>query len=448
MTTDPLALCVIEAPGALGADVVVGSAQRFGVPLGFGGPHAGFIAVRDGLERQLPGRLVGVSTDADGSPAFRLSLQTREQHIRREKATSNICTAQVLLANVAAFYGMWHGPEGLAAIAERVHHHAAAIATGLRTAGIAVIHDEFFDTVQVRVMGRARALVEAAALRGINLRLVDEDTVGVTTDEVTTVDHVRGVLETFEASAEAIAGPGQPALPDAVRRETQFMQHSSFHRFRSETAMLRELRRMADRDLALDRSMIPLGSCTMKLNATTEMEPITWPGFAAIHPFAPLEQAAGYLELIGDLERWLLEVTGYEAVSLQPNAGSQGELAGLLAIRAYHRSLGEIDRDVCLIPASAHGTNAASAVMAGMRVVVVKCDDNGNIDLADLHAKIVDNNKKLAAIMVTYPSTHGVFEESIGEVCEAVHDAGGQVYLDGANLNAHGRPGGARPVRC
>jgi glycine dehydrogenase len=443
VTTDLLALCLLEAPGHRGADICVGSAQRFGVPLGFGGPHAGFMAVRRGIERSLPGRLVGVSVDADGRPALRLALQTREQHIRREKATSNICTAQVLLANISGFYAMWHGPEGLTAIAERVAGHAATLAAGLAALDVQLVAGAFFDTVQARVPGRAAEVVAAAAEQGVNLRLVDADIVGVSCDEVTTADHVAAVLAAFGHHGPVPVAEGR--VPAEVRRSTPFLTHPTFSRFRSETAMLRELRRLSDRDLALDRTMIPLGSCTMKLNATTEMEPITWDGFAGIHPFAPLDQVGGYRRLVADLERWLCEVTGYDAVSLQPNAGSQGELAGLLAIRAFHRGNGDDQRDVCLIPSSAHGTNAASAVMAGMRVVVVACDDAGNVNLDDLRAKATAAGERLAALMVTYPSTHGVFEEAIGEVCALVHDAGGQVYLDGANLNA--LVGLARPGR-
>ncbi|MEO5678322.1 MAG: aminomethyl-transferring glycine dehydrogenase, partial [Acidimicrobiales bacterium] len=442
VTADPLALCLLEAPGTWGADVCVGSAQRFGVPLGFGGPHAGFMAVRQGLERSLPGRLVGVSVDADGQPALRLALQTREQHIRREKATSNICTAQVLLANVAAFYAMWHGPEGLTAIAQRVHRHARTLAGQLAGGGVDVVHADIFDTVRARVPGQAAAVVAAARGQGINLRLVDDDVVGITCDEVTTAVHVDAVVAAFGVAPGA-ATEFDAAVP--LPRTTPFLTHPTFSRFRSETAMLRELRRLSDRDLALDRTMIPLGSCTMKLNGTTEMEPVTWDGFAGIHPFAPLDQSAGYQVMIADLERWLAEVTGYDAVSLQPNAGSQGELAGLLAIRAFHRSRGEEGRDVCLIPSSAHGTNAASATMAGMRVVVVACDEAGNVDVGDLAAKVAAAGDGLAALMITYPSTFGVFEEAIGDVCAAVHDAGGQVYLDGANLNA--LVGLARPGR-
>ncbi len=435
VAADLLALTLLRPPGECGADIAVGSAQRFGVPYGFGGPHAGYMAVRDGLQRQLPGRLVGVSVDADGAPAHRLALQTREQHIRREKATSNICTAQVLLAVMASMYAVYHGPDGLAAIAQRAHRRAAEIAAGLRAGGVEVVHDAFFDTVLARVPGRAAEVVAAARERGINLRHADADHVGVSCDERTVPEHVTAVLEAFGVPADGAAGAAE-AIPADLRRESPYLTHPVFHAHRSETAMLRYLRRLQDKDIALDRSMIPLGSCTMKLNATTEMEPITWPEFADVHPFAPLDQAAGYLELIGELECALAEITGYAKVSVQPNAGSQGELAGLLAIRGYHASRGEEHRDVCLIPSSAHGTNAASAVMAGMRVVVVKCDDGGNIDLDDLYAKIAQHGERLSAIMVTYPSTHGVFEETITDVCAAVHDAGGQVYVDGANLNA------------
>ncbi len=427
VATDLLALCLLRSPGALGADVAVGSSQRFGVPLMFGGPHAAFMAVRSGLERSLPGRLVGVSVDADGDPAYRLALQTREQHIRREKATSNICTAQVLLAVMASMYAVYHGPDGLTAIASRVHDKARDIA-GLGDP----VHDTFFDTVQLRVPGRAAAAVESALDEGVNLRLVDADTVAIACDETTTDEHVATLRDVFGVGG----GPPAGSIPDELRRDDQFLTHPVFHSHHSETAMLRYLRRLADKDVALDRSMIPLGSCTMKLNATAEMEPVTWPGFAEVHPFAPLDQADGYRALIADLEHWLAAMTGYDAVSLQPNAGSQGELAGLLAIRQWHRSRGEAGRDVCLIPSSAHGTNAASAAMAGMRVVVVGCDDEGNVDLDDLRAKLDANGAAVAALMVTYPSTHGVFEEAIGDICAAVHAAGGQVYVDGANLNA------------
>ncbi len=435
VAADLLALTLLTPPGELGADVVVGTTQRFGVPLGYGGPHAGYIAVRTGLERGLPGRLVGVSVDADGAQAYRLALQTREQHIRREKATSNICTAQVLLAVVASMYAVWHGPEGLRDIASRVHRHAVVLAAGLRTGGIEVVHAEFFDTVLARVPGRAEAVVAAAAELGVNLGLADADHVRIACDEVTTSSHIELVWKAFGASGGEQTGMAD-AIPEELRRESAYLTHPVFSIHRSETSMLRYLRRLSDKDYALDRGMIPLGSCTMKLNATTEMEPITWPGFAGIHPFAPVEQAQGYLELVRQLEHWLAEITGYDAVSLQPNAGSQGELAGLLAIRAYHRDRGDVDRNVCLIPSSAHGTNAASAVMAGMRVVVVGAAEDGTVDLDDLRTKIAEHGPRLAAIMVTYPSTHGVYEEGITEICRLVHDAGGQVYVDGANLNA------------
>jgi glycine dehydrogenase len=432
---DLLALTLLTPPGEMGADVVVGSSQRFGVPLGYGGPHAGYMAVRDGLERGLPGRLVGVSVDADGAPAYRLALQTREQHIRRERATSNICTAQVLLAVVASMYAVWHGPEGLREIATRAHEHARLLADGLRSGGVEVVHDTFFDTVLARVPGRAEAVMATAGSLGVNLGLVDGDHVRIACDEVTTFAHLELVWKAFGAPAPVTARDGR-AFPAELARSSDFLTHPVFNSYRSETSMLRYLRRLADKDYALDRGMIPLGSCTMKLNGTTEMEPITWPGFAGIHPFAPIEQAQGYAELIRQLEQWLCSITGYDAVSLQPNAGSQGELAGLLAIRAYHRSRGDAQRDVCVIPSSAHGTNAASAVMAGMRVVVVGAGADGAVDLGDLRAKIVENGERLAAIMVTYPSTHGVYEEGITELCRMVHDAGGQVYVDGANLNA------------
>lgn len=434
VAADLLALTLLRPPAESGADIAVGSAQRFGVPYGFGGPHAGYMAVGEGIQRQLPGRLVGVSVDADGATAYRLALQTREQHIRREKATSNICTAQVLLAVMASMYAVYHGPEGLAAIAQRTHRRAAEVAAGLRAGGVEVVHGAFFDTVLARVPGRAAEVVAAARERGINLRPSGADHVAVACDETTLPEHVTAVLEAFGMPAEVDGA--EEAIPDGLRRESPYLSHPVFHAHRSETAMLRYLRRLQDKDIALDRSMIPLGSCTMKLNATAEMEPITWPEFANLHPFAPVDQAAGYLELIRELEDALAEITGYAKVSVQPNAGSQGELAGLLAIRGYHASRGDEHRDVCLIPSSAHGTNAASAVMAGMRVVVVKCDEGGNVDLDDLHAKIDEHGDRLAAIMVTYPSTHGVFEESITDVCAAVHAAGGQVYVDGANLNA------------
>jgi glycine dehydrogenase len=444
VATDLLACTVVKSPGEMGADAVVGTSQRFGVPLGFGGPHAGFLATREASKRTLPGRLVGVSVDAQGRTAFRLALQTREQHIRREKATSNICTAQVLLAVIAGLYASYHGPEGLRAIAQRVHGLTTRLAGALARGGVEVVHRAYFDTLTVRVPGRAAEIAAAARTRRINLREVDGDTLGIALDETTTVAVLDAVCEAFgvmptDAADEATAIPG-----DLVRT-SEYLTHPAFHRYRSEHEMLRYLRRLSDRDLALDRTMIPLGSCTMKLNATAEMMPITWPEFGALHPFAPVEQAQGYRQLFDDLEQWLCEITGYDAVSLQPNAGSQGEYAGLLAIRKYHASIGASGRDVCLIPASAHGTNAASAAMAGMRVVVVACDDHGNVDVDDLKRKAVEHADKLAALMVTYPSTHGVYEEQIREICAIVHDHGGQVYLDGANLNALvgvARPGG------
>jgi glycine dehydrogenase len=432
VAADLLALVLLAPPGEWGADVVVGSAQRFGVPMGYGGPHAGFFATRDEYKRNLPGRLVGVSVDAAGRPALRLALQTREQHIRREKATSNICTAQVLLANIAGFYAVYHGPDGLRAIAERVHARTAELAAGLTD-------HTFFDTISVSVPD-ADAVLARARAEGVNLRRIDGTTVGIALDETTTPEIVARVRRLLDAR------DGDPAgIPSELRRTSDILTHDVFRTYHSETQMLRYLRRLADRDLALDRTMIPLGSCTMKLNATTEMAPISWPGFAAMHPFAPADQAAGYSELFAELEAALCEITGYDAVSLQPNAGSQGELAGLLAIRAYHQGRGEGERAVCLIPSSAHGTNAASAVMAGMRVVVVACDDDGNVDFDDLKTRAHEHAADLAALMVTYPSTHGVFEAHIGDVCDVVHECGGQVYLDGANLNA--LVGLARPGR-
>jgi glycine dehydrogenase len=433
VAADLLALTLLRSPGEAGADIACGSAQRFGVPMGFGGPHAGYLAVRAGLERSLPGRLVGVSKDVDGAPAYRLALQTREQHIRREKATSNICTAQVLLAVIASMYAVYHGPDGLRRIARRTHEHATAIAAGLAAAGVELAGTAYFDTITALVPGRAAEVVAAAERAGVNVYAPDADRISISCDETTTAAHVTAVLAAFGAGP---AGPGTSAIPAALTRTTDFLTHPVFSSHHSETAMLRYLRSLSDKDYALDRGMIPLGSCTMKLNATTEMEPITWPEFANMHPFAPAAQTEGYRDLVAQLETWLAEVTGYDAVSVQPNAGSQGELAGLLAIRAYHRANGDLTRDVCLIPSSAHGTNAASAAMAGMRVVVVACDADGNIDLHDLQRKIDANAEQLAAIMVTYPSTHGVYETAISELCSRVHDAGGQVYVDGANLNA------------
>jgi glycine dehydrogenase len=433
---DLLALTLIAPPGEIGADVAFGTTQRFGVPMGFGGPHAGYLAVHTKHARQLPGRLVGVSQDADGNAAYRLSLQTREQHIRRDKATSNICTAQVLLAVMAAMYASYHGADGLTAIARRVHGRAAAIAAGL---GEALVHPDFFDTVLARVPGRADEIVAAAKDRGINLWRVDADHVSVACDEVTTEAHVAAVLESFGVPA------AEPGAADIATRTTEFLTHPAFTTYRTETAMMRYLRSLADKDLALDRTMIPLGSCTMKLNATAEMEPITWPEFARQHPFSPASDTPGLRRLIADLQDWLTAVTGYDEISLQPNAGSQGEYAGLLAIQAYHAERGQAQRDVCLIPSSAHGTNAASAALAGMRVVVVACRGNGDVDLDDLRAKIAQHAENLAALMITYPSTHGVYEHDVAEICAATHDAGGQVYIDGANLNA--LVGLARPGR-
>ena len=439
VAADLLALTLLTPPGEVGADAAVGSSQRFGVPLGFGGPHAGYLSVGEKQARQLPGRLVGMSRDADGNPALRLALQTREQHIRREKATSNICTAQVLLAVMAACYAVYHGPEGLAQIARRTHRMAAVLAAGLRDGGVEIEGDAFFDTVVARTPGRAGEVVGNAHEAGIALRHIDSDRVGISCSEVTTVAHLQTVWAAFGvevSDVDALDESTSDALPDGLLRTSEYLTHPTFHDFRSETSMMRWLRRLADADLALDRTMIPLGSCTMKLNAAAEMEPVTWPQFAELHPLAPEADTAGTREMITQLERWLAELTGYHAVSVQPNAGSQGELAGLLAIAAYHRSNGDHERDVCLIPASAHGTNAASAVMAGLRVVVVGTDPRGNVDLDDLRAKISEHGSKLAALMITYPSTHGVYESAVREVCAAVHDAGGQVYVDGANLNA------------
>jgi glycine dehydrogenase len=453
VAADLLALVLLTPPGELGADIVVGSSQRFGVPMWFGGPHAAYMATREAYVRSLPGRLVGVSADPAGRPALRLALQTREQHIRRERATSNICTAQVLLAVVAGMYAVWHGPDGLRVIAERVHRLTSILAAGLRQGAgdeVEVANGTWFDTLTVRVPGRAAEVAAAARQRRINLREVDADTVGVSLDETTTAATVEALWAAFgvtvggqgdggdggSGSVAALDAALPEGIPHELRRAGEILAHPVFRSYHSETELLRYLRRLADMDVALDRSMIPLGSCTMKLNATSEMAPVSWPEFANMHPFAPLEQARGYLDLIRELEAMLVEITGYDAVSLQPNAGSQGELAGLLAIRAWHRSRGDEQRDVCLIPSSAHGTNAASAAMAGMRVVVVACDQHGNVDLDDLRAKAAQHADRLAAAMVTYPSTHGVFEPGIRELCDVVHAGGGQVYVDGANLNA------------
>ena len=427
---DLLALTLFKSPGEYGADIAVGSAQRFGVPVGFGGPHAGFMAVRNGLERSLPGRLVGQSVDTHGNLAFRLALQTREQHIRRDKATSNICTAQVLLAVISAFYAMWHGPDGLKAIAERIQHFAYSLRSSAKDGGYLVDEYELFDTVLIKTP-KAEELSKKAVQDGFNFRLISKDEISISFDETTTTEDFADILQIFGLKGSKNNSPKQ-----TVARGSSFLTHPLFSTYHSETSMLRYIRSLSDRDLALDRTMIPLGSCTMKLNATSEMIPVTWPEFNSIHPFAPVDQSAGYKQLIELLSNWLTSVTGYDAVSLQPNAGSQGEFAGLLAIRNYLDNKGESARDICLIPSSAHGTNAASAVMAGMKVIVVACDEDGNVSLSDLKAKISEFRSNLAALMVTYPSTHGVFESAISEICELVHDAGGQVYVDGANLNA------------
>ena len=434
VATDLLALCLLKEPGAMGADICVGSAQRFGVPMGYGGPHAGFMSCRDDLKRSMPGRIVGVSIDAAGRQAYRLSLQTREQHIRREKATSNVCTAQALLAVMASFYAVFHGPMGLRAIAQRVHLHAATIAEALREAGADVQPDAFFDTVTVRVGVGQQGIMAAARHRGINLRRVGRDRVGISVDETTDAGVIARVLDAFGIS-DAVTPATAPAIPDDLLRESDYLTHPVFHMNRAESEMMRYMRRLSDRDLALDRAMIPLGSCTMKLNAAAEMMPITWPEFGALHPFAPENQAAGYHHVFDDLNERLCEITGYDAFSLQPNSGAQGEYAGLLTIAAYHQSRGE-DRDVCLIPVSAHGTNPASAQMCGMKVVVVKSAPNGDIDLEDFADKAAKAGDRLAAVMITYPSTHGVFEDTVRDVCRITHEHGGQVYIDGANMNA------------
>ncbi len=442
VAADLLALALLSPPGEWGADVVLGSAQRFGVPLGFGGPHAAYFATRDELKRNMPGRLIGVTIDSQGNPAYRLALQTREQHIRREKATSNICTAQVLLAVIAAMYAVYHGPRGLTRIAQRTHRLAGVLAAGLKQLGLVIQNASWFDTLTLVTGTRTQALHAAAEARGVNLRRIDADRIGVSLDETTTGAEVSLLWQILAPAGaglpdfDAVERTAAEAYPPALRRRSDFLAHPLFNRPHSETAMLRYMTQLAQRDLALDRAMIPLGSCTMKLNATSAMLPISWPEFADIHPFAPAAQTAGYGELTGALERMLCAVTGYAAVSLQPNAGSQGEYAGLLVIRAWHRSRGEDRRNVCLIPASAHGTNPASAHMAGMQVVVVACDALGNVDLADLRAKAAQYSRELAAIMLTYPSTHGVFEPGVVEICAIVHGHGGQVYIDGANLNA------------
>lgn len=441
VAADLLALTQLTPPGEFGADVAIGTSQRFGVPLGFGGPHAAYFATKDEYKRSIPGRIVGVSVDRNGDKAYRLALQTREQHIRREKATSNICTAQVLLAVMAAAYACYHGPDGLRKIGRRVHRRTAILAQGLRDLGYKIAHDNFFDTITVETGDWTGSVIEAARIEGVNLRIFD-DKVGISLDETCTKELVERLWAMMafdsmkELTYEDVSARTPDALPEKLLRKSDFLTHPAFNTYHSETEMLRYLRRLADKDVALDRSMIPLGSCTMKLNATTEMIPVTWAAFSDVHPFAPREQAEGYHQMISELERMLAEITGYAAVSLQPNAGSQGEYAGLLAIRAYHESRGEGHRDICLIPSSAHGTNPASAAMAGMKVVVVKCDDDGNVDMADLKAKLEQHGANLSALMVTYPSTHGVFEETITEICDLIHEHGGQVYMDGANLNA------------
>ncbi|SEN57829.1 glycine dehydrogenase (decarboxylating) alpha subunit /glycine dehydrogenase (decarboxylating) beta subunit [Paracoccus alcaliphilus] len=434
IATDLLALCLLKEPGAMGADIAVGSAQRFGVPMGYGGPHAGFMSCKDELKRAMPGRIVGVSIDASGNRAYRLSLQTREQHIRREKATSNVCTAQALLAVMASFYAVFHGPVGLRAIAQRVHLNAVTVANALRAAGAEVAPDAFFDTITVRVGVGQAGILAAAEQRGINLRKVGRDRVGISVDETTDAGVIARLLDAFGID-EAAAPATLPAIPDDLLRDSDYLTHPVFHMNRAESEMMRYMRRLSDRDLALDRAMIPLGSCTMKLNAAAEMMPLTWPEFGALHPFAPRDQAAGYAEAIGDLVDKLCAITGYDAFSMQPNSGAQGEYAGLLTIAAYHRARGE-DRDICLIPVSAHGTNPASAQMAGMKVVVVKSAPNGDIDLEDFSDKAAKAGDRLAAVMITYPSTHGVFEDTVREVCRITHEHGGQVYIDGANMNA------------
>lgn len=440
MAADILSLVLLQSPGSLGADVAIGSTQRFGVPLGFGGPHAGYMATRESFKRSLPGRLVGLSQDANGEPAYRLALQTREQHIRREKATSNICTAQVLLAVIASMYAVYHGPQGLQRIAQRVHLLTSVLAEGLRLNNVKIVNKTWFDTLTLNTGNCTQEIVQAAEKREINLRLIDADTIGLSLDETTSAEDIVALWDILLGdhclNVDELAAELSETLPGDLIRTDGFLTHETFDRYHSETEMLRYLRKLSDKDIALDRAMIPLGSCTMKLNATAEMLPISWPEFSNMHPFAPANQTDGYRAMIEDLESMLCAATGYDAMSLQPNAGSQGEYAGLLAIRGYHESRGDAHRTVCLIPSSAHGTNPASAQMCGMDVVVVKCDDQGNVDVSDLQDKVTTHSNNLAAIMVTYPSTHGVFEERITEICEIVHDHGGQVYIDGANLNA------------
>ena len=440
VAADILSLLLLQSPGAQGADVVVGNSQRFGVPMGFGGPHAAFFATRDAYKRSTPGRIIGVSIDRHGNEALRMAMQTREQHIRREKATSNICTAQALLSIMAAFYAMYHGPGGLRRIAERVQRLTGLLAAGLQAAGLRPLNAQFFDTLTLDVGGEQAAIVERALAAGMNLRIIGSGQIGIALDETTTAEDVDQLLAVITGSATSVScrerDDAVDGIPTALQREVDYLQHPLFSEYHSETEMLRYMRRLEDRDIALNRAMIPLGSCTMKLNATSEMLAITWPGFAGMHPFAPAEQTEGYRQLLAELEHMLQQCTGYDAISLQPNAGSQGEYAGLLAIRRYHESRGDPQRDVCLIPSSAHGTNPASAALAGMRVVIVECDSQGNVDLVDLEAKAGKHSNELAAIMITYPSTHGVFEETVVDVCDIVHRHGGQVYVDGANLNA------------
>ncbi|MEP0202358.1 MAG: aminomethyl-transferring glycine dehydrogenase [Halioglobus sp.] len=441
VAADLMALLMLQTPGSADADVVVGNSQRFGVPMGFGGPHAAFFATRDAYKRSTPGRIIGVSIDRRGNQALRMAMQTREQHIRREKATSNICTAQALLAIMAAFYAMYHGPDGLRRIAERIHRLTTMLAHATRQAGLSPDNNSWFDTLTFTVGDQQSAIVERALAQGMNLRIIGDDRVGVSLDETTTAAHVdalTAILTGKESSVEDLDGASavEQGIPEALLREVDYLQHPLFHEYRSETEMLRYMRRLEDKDIALNRAMIPLGSCTMKLNATTEMLPVTWPEFGRMHPFAPTDQTKGYQAMLEELEHMLLECTGYDAMSMQPNAGSQGEYAGLLAIKRYHESRGDHQRNVCLIPSSAHGTNPASAALAGMKVAIVECDELGNVDMADLKAKAERHTDDLAAIMVTYPSTHGVFEESIVELCEVIHQFGGQVYVDGANLNA------------
>ncbi|MBA6418360.1 aminomethyl-transferring glycine dehydrogenase [Pseudomonas sp. 5Ae-yellow] len=444
VSADLLALVKLTSPGELGADVVFGSAQRFGVPMGYGGPHAAFFATRDAYKRAMPGRIIGVSVDARGNRALRMALQTREQHIRREKANSNICTAQVLLANIASFYAVYHGPQGLKVIADRVHRLTAILAAGLQAAGVTLRNQSFFDTLTLNVPGKAGEIVGRARAARVNLRMIDGDAVGVSLDETTTRATVETLLAVIVGEAHGqnlsaldaqIIGT-EPGIPAGLRRTSDFLTHPVFNSYHSETEMLRYIKSLENKDLALNHSMIPLGSCTMKLNATTEMIPITWPEFGQLHPFVPLAQAEGYKQMIDELEAMLRGITGFDAICMQPNSGAQGEYAGLLAIRKFHEANGDAHRDVCLIPTSAHGTNPASAMMASMRVVLVACDDQGNVDVADLRQKAEDNAEKLSCLMITYPSTHGVYEEGIREICEIIHQHGGQVYMDGANLNA------------